>query len=152
MNLLPSDYQDYLKTHFRELYVLHKRKQDALHQVNRIIESFAVGFSELDPHDRFLVLRFQCPTLLKGNGINAEIESLHKIIRIVRELIYQILRKYDTGHISEIFCDLDMMDLDTASFLYFLHENLSCLNVEERKVPSLGELCVNTIRALRRDK
>ena len=62
------------------------------------------------------------------------------------------IRKYDTGHISDIFYDLDMMELDTASFLYFLHENLSCLNIESQVFPSLGEQCMNTIQAFKRDK
>ena len=139
MNRLPSDYQDFLKTRFGELYLYSKCRE---HQVNRIIESFAIGFSPFDNDERFLILRFQCPILLTGRGKNAELQSLHKIIRIVWELIFQIIRKYDTGHISDIFYDLDMMELDTASFLYFLHENLSSLNVEQRIIPSLGELCV----------
>ncbi len=152
MNSLPSDFQQYLKTHISELYEFHKRKEDAIHQANRIIETFSIGFSSSDYDERYLVLRFQCPTLMKGNGKTAELHSLHKIIRLVRELIFQIVRKYDTGQISEFFIDLDMMDLDTASFLYFLHENLSCVTLEKRLVPTLGELCVNTIRSFKRDK
>lgn len=111
-----------------------------------------MGFSDYDAYDRFLILRFQCPTLLKGNSINSEVQSLHKIIRVVRELIFQLIRKYDTLHISELFIDLDMLDMDTASFLYFLHENLTCLTVEKRTVPSLGQLAVNVIRSFKRDR
>ncbi len=152
MNRLPLDYQDFLKDHFSTLYKSHRRREDAICQVNKIIESFKIGYSQYDYDDRFLVMRFQCPLLLKGNDKNAECLAVHKIIRIVRELIYQIIRKYDTGHISDIFYDMDMLELDTASFLYLFHENLSCINMEGSSPPKLGQLCVNTLRSFKRDK
>ncbi len=152
MNLLPLDYQDFLKQHFSKLYATNKRREDAIYQVNQIIESFTMGFSDFDADDRFLVMRFKCPLLLKGNGINAECLAVHKIIRVLRELIYQIIRKYDTGHISDIFYDMDMMNMDSASFLYLFHENLSSLNMEESSPPTLAQLCVNVMRSFKRDK
>ncbi len=111
-----------------------------------------MGHSRYDIDDRFLVLRFKCPLLLKGNDKNAECLAVHKIIRVLREVIYQIIRKYDTMHISDIFFDMDMLDLDSASFLYLFHDNLTCLNMQRQSPPSLGELCVNTIRSFKRDK
>ncbi len=110
-----------------------------------------VGYSPFDTEERFLVMRFQCPLLVKGNTKIAEITAVHRVVRILRELLYQIINRYDSGHISDMFVNLNMCEMDTASFLYLFHENASSLKVEYITPPSLSNLCVNHIRGYKRE-
>ena len=153
MNPLPSQYRDFLRNHFCHLYQGYKCKADAIHQANRIINSFSLGCSDYDPAERYIILRFKAPLLLKGNKKSSELHAMNKIIRVTRELLFQLVKNINSEDLSRNFRDLDCIadDLDTASFLYFFHENMSCLRIERKQPQSLGVLCVNLLRGLKRD-
>ncbi len=117
-----------------------------------MIESFNIGYSICDTENRFMVLRFKCPILLRGNNKEAEIIAMHKIFKVARELIYQLVKSNHSILLSHEFCDMEFHDMDTASMLYFFHENMSCLKPEQNNAQMLSELCINSIRAFKRDQ
>ena len=134
------------------MYSNHRRKIDVLNQAEKIIDTLTLGHCSLDDDERYLVLRFKCPLYKKGNNRVAEIYAIHKMIRVVKELLLFMCNNIDTNYIARHFYDLDMINLDTASFLYFFYENAACLQMEERTPPPLGALCVDALRGLKRDK
>ena len=140
-------------TPFVKQYTAYPRAIDLLKQIQSILSTFQFGFHPSDEGQRYLILRFETPLMMKGSSYYSELDSCNRIIRIVGEVISEVRRKCSVPELNAFIENKNVLDHTADCFLSFFQRNLGlCRRDTPISPPSLSTLCVNKLRSLKRDQ